>query len=68
MIYSSKIQDKQLLEGEFKKLKKLYSEALNKDKTFLNVTDLRKRIKLITAKLSTCNHPITDSNNNKGNL
>ncbi|MCW3105612.1 MAG: hypothetical protein JWQ09_118 [Segetibacter sp.] len=61
MIYSKNTHDVLLLRTELRRLKKLYSEALKKENDFL-LKDLRKRIKLLSARLLTCNNPIISIN------
>jgi hypothetical protein len=61
MIYSKNSNNALLLETELKRLKKLYSESLQKENSVNTVKDLRKRIKVLSNRLVTADHSLTSS-------
>lgn len=63
MIYSNNTNDLHLLEAELKRLKELYAETLKKQNDVFNLRELRKRIKLLSARITTAGNQITSSHN-----
>ena len=56
MLYLKQVKDTSLLECELKKLKILYYHVITHSKNSIFKTELRKRIKLISRRMSALGH------------